>query len=447
MCLLGKRSYFCQKDKINLLKKSLTNYIVLIGVHLSLLFTLYIIFSFLELIKGFPTNGSVFQWDVAWYKSIKDHGYFFNKGEQSNVAFFPLFPLIWKHTFLSPIGISIVNIVFLYAGVFLLNRTYNLDSKKTLLILSVPSLFFCYIPYSEALFFLAGSLIIYGLKKDNWIALVGISLACLTRSTSLIFIPILLFSKFYNYRLEKNNRKIFIETALLIFFTITSTLLAQYIQYLDTGIFFTIFKAQEAWHRMLRIPALYFTTWDEARLIWLDGLAFLVGVSSFVLCCILIVKKIIHKRKSISSDYLFSIAYLALVTIVTMLFSAISPKGETSLCSLNRYIFSSPFFMTFLIVLLKRNRINKNQILLFISISIFTWLLFNVHGYLQNLEKFSLPYFKTKLYFGIVFLYSLLYMLLSNKNYNNFIWSGVYLFNLIIQIYLFNRFLNGIWIG
>ena len=354
---------------------------------------------------------------------------------------------VWYYSFIT-IGISIVNLLCFYSGMFILFKTFNLDAKKLLLLLSIPSLFFCYVPYTESLFFLAGSFIIYGLKRNHWLVILGVFLACLTRSASLIFIPIILFSKLYNLTTEReNNRKIIKETVLLILTAIIATLLAQYIQYLYTGQFFTIFKAQKAWNRIIKIPTLYFTTWDEARLIWLDGLAFLIGTLGIVLSVILLIKKIKNKHKKISSDYLFSISYLGLVTLVTVLYSGEDANGGTSLVSLNRYVFSTPFFMLFLIMLLKRNRLMKNQLIVFITISIITWLMFHATGYLHNLDCFVVSSAKTQIYFGIIILYSLIYMLLSNKKYLSLLWSGFYLLNIIIQIFLFNSFLIGIWIG
>jgi hypothetical protein len=36
------------------------------------------------------------RWDAGWYRSIVDNGYFYVKGEQSSVAFFPAYPLAMK---------------------------------------------------------------------------------------------------------------------------------------------------------------------------------------------------------------------------------------------------------------------------------------------------------------------------------------------------------------
>jgi hypothetical protein len=429
------------------MKQDLGRFLLIFGLHLVVIFSIYIIFSFLGFVQGYPTNGGLHQWDVGWYESIKDSGYSFQPGEQSNVAFFPLFPLLWRLFPLSHLGISLINLLLFAGGVFLLYRTYHLDAQKTLLIFSIPSVFFCYVPYSEALFFLAGSLILYGLRKNNWIAVLGVVMACLARSASLLFIPILLFAKLYQFRPGRDHKRLWRETLMLILSALISTLLAQYIQYLDTGVFFTLFQAQESWDRFLKYPTLYFTTIGESRLIWLDGLGLLVGVTSAVAALILIAKKFGNIQKRIAADYLFSIGYLALVALVTVLYSGLGAHGGTTLHSLNRFVFATPFFMVFLIVLLKRNWLNTRHIILFGVISTLTWFLFGGFGHLPDLDHFALPYFKTKIYFLIASLYAFLFLMLSNKQYSNHIWSGLYLLNVILQIYLFHAFMHGTWIG
>ncbi|MFT6845584.1 MAG: hypothetical protein ACJAUV_001781 [Flavobacteriales bacterium] len=430
-----------------MIKNILRNPIGTIIIHVAIFFSFYCVLSFLGFINSYPTNGSLLQWDAWWYKSIIDNGYSFKVGQQSNVAFFPLFPWLWKISSLSVLGISVVNFLLFYVGVVFIQKTYNLESKILLLLLSTPSLFFCYVPYSEAIFFFAGSLMIYGLKKNNWIAILGVFIACLSRSASLMFIPVILFAKFYNYVPKKDNKKLIQDSVLLLLSAVISTLLAQYIQYLESGKFFTLFEAQKEWNRFLSLPKLYLTTWDGARLIWLDGLALFVGLISLYFCFVLLVKKFYNKHKTISSHTLFSFGYLALIAIVTVMYSSEDAKGGTSIYSLNRFIFASPFFFVFIISILKRNKVKTKGILCFMLISLLTWLLFNMAGYMEGLQKFSLPFFKTKIYFGIVFCYSGLYLLITNKKYKDQLWSGLYVINIILQIYLFNGFLNGTWIG
>ncbi len=429
------------------MRKLLSEFVLPCGIHVALLAIVYLILSFLGFIHGYPHNENLIQFDVGWYESIIRDGYSFEAGKQSNVGFFPLFPIIWKFLGLSRIGISILNLLFLLGGVYLLYRKYKLDRQTVLLLLSIPSIFFCYVPYSEALFFLGGAIIVYGLDKKVWIAALGVFLACLTRSASMMFIPVILFAKLYNLGKNQNNRLILMETLILIGSAVLSTLLAQYIQYLESGEFFTIFKAMEGWNRVIQLPELYFTTWDRARLVWLDGLALLVGLSAIVISTVFLFRKLRQVSTAKPSSYLFSMGYLSLVSIVTIIYSPVDALEGTSLHSLNRYVFATPFFAVFLIQVLKKDRVNRNTLTLFLALSALTWLSFGASSYLTTLSHFALTTFKTKIYFGVVFIYSLAFVLLSKDSIKPYLWSGLYLFNIILQVYLFNSYILGTWVG
>jgi hypothetical protein len=51
--------------------------------------------------------------DCVWYQSIINHGYSFHYNQQSNVAFFPLFPFVWKMLGLSFFSMSLFNLFYL----------------------------------------------------------------------------------------------------------------------------------------------------------------------------------------------------------------------------------------------------------------------------------------------------------------------------------------------
>ena len=421
-----------------------------IAAHVLILLTMYCILSFLGFIKGMPTNESLIQYDVVFYKSIADAGYSYAPGTQSNVAFFPLFPLIWKLSHLSSVMMSLLNLVFMLAGMVILNKVLRLRRSEFLLLLSTPSLLFCYIPYSEALFFLSCSLFIYGLDRNFKLALLGIFLACLCRSASMTFIPVLIFTALFYIKPKRTveNRKHIIRFSLLIAASLLALLLSQFIQYLQTGEFFVIFEAQKQWDRVFKFPTSYLTTWDGIRLIWLDGLAFLTGVVSAVIAVIVFIRKVSGTGKTISPVFVFSIGYLALVTVTILFFSTVDTYlGGTSIFSLNRFVFATPFFFVFLMLSFRYFKLNVKLILYFTLISAVVWLLFNAHGYIEGLTIFDLKYFKTKLYFIITFLYSLVYVAMIDKNKRLQLWSGLYIFNIILQLYLFNGFFNGRWVG
>ena len=429
-------------------KNPFVSLMTVVACHLVLLFIFYCILSFFGFIKGMPGNDSLVRFDVVFYKSIVDSGYSYIPGTQSNIAFFPLFPAIWHFLHTSPMGISCVNLLLMLAGVVLLQKTYQVKLPQLLVLLSTPSLFFCYIPYSEAMFFLASAVFLYGLEKNTKVAILGIFLACLTRSASTIFIPALIFTLFITFKKGKEPKKQFLKYGLLMVSSLLALLVTQLIQYFQTGYFFKFFEVQKHWGRDFKIPTFYLTTWDGVRLIWLDGLAFFVGVVCLVICAGLLIRKLKNWSRELSPSFVFSVTYLGIVTLIILFFSCVDTFLDgTSIFSLNRFVFATPYFFVFLVLSAKYFKINLKNTLVFVIIAVIVWSLFNANGYLSGLSKYTLPVFKTKLYFALAFLYSLVYFLMLKVKIHQNTWSGLYVFNLIIQVYLFNCFCNDLWVG
>jgi len=423
------------------------SHLLIISLHLIFLFFLYFILSFFGFIEAHPANYNLVQWDAKWFSNIVDYGYSLFPDEPSNIAFFPLFPVVWRITQFSPVLISLLNLLFMLLGFILLKKTYNFNNKELLLMLSIPSIFFCYTPYSEGLFFLSGSILLYGLKKDFNIALLGMFMLGLSRSVFLISIPVILYSILYNVGPNQNNKKLFIQSSLLILVSLMSLLFSQFIQYIESGTYFTFFETQKEWGRILSLPSFYFSTTDNARLIWLDGLALFCGIAAIITSCALMIRKFKNILTSIAPSVLFSICFVAVTAITHILFSPKDNFGGTSLLSLNRYIFSSPFFMGFLFVIFKNWSVNRLTIFKFVVVSLLVWPLFDPQVIQISLEQMSLPANNTALYFGAVILYCFSFFLVSRKAYQNVLWSGLYAFNIIVQVFLFNQYLNSIWIG
>src|SRR5690606_31502392 len=105
---------------------------------------------------------SFLNWDAEHYHWIRNKGY-----EGFRVAFFPLFPFIWKLIPIGAIGVSVLNgCVFLVSFYFLI-RQLGSSWKEVIVYLSIPGCIFFFLPYSEALFFLCSTLILIGLRKNK----------------------------------------------------------------------------------------------------------------------------------------------------------------------------------------------------------------------------------------------------------------------------------------
>jgi Gpi18-like mannosyltransferase len=145
------------------------------------------------------------RWDSGWYLSIIQNGYSYVPGKPSNVAFFPLYPLLVKifsfgFADVTITGIVLSNVALLLAMIYLF-RLVQLDYQNTkiplnsvIFALIFPASFFFSIFYAEGLFLFLTIACFYYARKNRWLlsSLFGF-LAALTRALGVfIFIPILI---------------------------------------------------------------------------------------------------------------------------------------------------------------------------------------------------------------------------------------------------------------
>lgn len=168
---------------------------------------------------GEPKKGLMelfFRWDSGWYFSIVHNGYHFAPGEESPVAFSPLYPIlikIFSYVFRDVLltGYIVSNVAFFFAAVYLY-RIMLLETKSSetafctiFLMLISPVSFFFSIFYTEGLFICLIILSLYYARNKNWLAasLFGFC-ATLTKILGvLIVVPIVL----EYFDLEFNNLK------------------------------------------------------------------------------------------------------------------------------------------------------------------------------------------------------------------------------------------------
>lgn len=110
-------------------------------------------------------NEQLLQWDADIYRLMSQHLYDPEYVWPGYVAFFPLFPMVWRLTDLSPIGICLLNFVLFVAGLLVLiaatNKAADNYQQRFAVLLCMPFLVIFLIPYSEALFFLCISVGLY----------------------------------------------------------------------------------------------------------------------------------------------------------------------------------------------------------------------------------------------------------------------------------------------
>lgn len=141
---------------------------------------------------------SFLRWDSGWYRDIIKEGYSYNPEKQSNVAFFPLYPLLVKIIssvfFISSdiAGILLSNILLFFA-LFFVYKISSVYLKKRgtervlILMLIFPTSFFYSCFYTESLYLLTTAASFwFFLKKQYFFAGIFGFLASLTRVTGVL---------------------------------------------------------------------------------------------------------------------------------------------------------------------------------------------------------------------------------------------------------------------
>jgi len=148
------------------------------------------------------------RWDSGWYVGLSERGYDEpprRQGQQTNHAFFPLYPLLMR--LLSKTGLetslagNLVSAASLLGAAALFARwvTRRFGAERAapalaVLLLFPPSLFFAAV-YTEALLLFLALLAVVALEEDRpWLAALAGLLAGLTRVSGLCLVPFLLLA-------------------------------------------------------------------------------------------------------------------------------------------------------------------------------------------------------------------------------------------------------------
>jgi hypothetical protein len=360
--------------------------------------------------------------DAAHYEYIKTYGY-----EGFRTAFFPLFPFLWKLLNVGPLTIALINGFIFTVSISVIAFYYDVNVKIQLLLLSVPSLFFMFIPYTEALFFLFGTLIIIGLNRNNTsLITAGLLLSSMVRPSAYVFIPAIIITE---YLTKESLAAFFKRTVVYSFVILLGLFFTVLIHYYYTNKWFVFFEAQKGWDNQLRIPHLPLTSWAGDNIVRLDGTALLVGIIAMYSILKLIKQKI---STNVSKSLLFSLLYLIGISLIVLLF-----RGG-SLFSLNRFIYASPYFILCFLYFFKNEKIKiPKGYVLFILFSLF-WLLFGSYVHIQTLAKYEL--------LSVVILLPFL-MKSTNKNIRSIAYYSFLSISILLQVYFMYRFLGNQWIG
>ena len=295
--------------------------------------------------KLFPQyNFNLLAWDAGWYKDIVKNGYIYAKGMQCNVAFFPLFPLTWKFIGLSSLGVSILNFLLLITGMVLLVNAFDIKPLYQFLYLSSFSMFFCYVPYSEAFFFVSISMFFYGMQKNNiYMRYAGLLLAGITRSVSFLFIPIVIISEIL-VNGEKKMKEILCLCAILLL--CIGIVVA--IQYYFTGHFFIFLEVQKEWDRVFSIPHTLFSTFGNHEVLFFDASSLFLTAFAGLIFLVFFINTIKGKEIMTDKSFVYSSLYLIAMGLVAIFYSGMTSDGYSKIYSIKIVLFATPVMIIFL---------------------------------------------------------------------------------------------------
>lgn len=157
------------------------------------------------------------RWDTWWYVSIVEDGYSFSRGDASNVAFLPGYPVAMA--LLKPLlrqaslaGFVVSNLSFV-AGVFVLwdwvreRASVAAAERAAIVLLLYPLSFFLNTAYAEAPFFLLCTLSLREADRGRWLAAGAFAcLATLTRPMGLFLGVAFAWSYFRAFQVRRAPR-------------------------------------------------------------------------------------------------------------------------------------------------------------------------------------------------------------------------------------------------
>ncbi len=431
------------KTTVNLIKPVLFRWLAFILTYSLIIVVLYYSLYHLGVLKKLPMTQNLLNWDASWYYSISSEGYYFKPNEQSNAGFFPGFAYLWKVLGLSPLGISIVNLLLFLSGAFMLKEVIKSSYLKLFLIVSLPSVFFFYLPYSESLFYFFSSIFIISWYK-NWKYLTFVFALALSfvRPVFFFLIPALLGI----FLLKKQEGFQYVKSSLVIMIgLLIGASLGMLIIGEQVGDLFAYSKSQIIfWEHGLKWPSFPLTTWRSYRILWLDGLALLLTV-----CAVIILIRdflrvhFFNWKTQLSIIEIVALGYLMMILVYIIFFHPVE-NGRTSILSINRYVFCNPFLHFVLLKRIGTIKLSLKHIAIPLMASILVVLAIGV----PFASIVQLNYEQSLIFSGALLAFfmasSLVFYKWRYQKYYSILFLAT---SLIVQLYLFNSFLKGNWVG
>lgn len=423
---------------------------LLLSGHALFLVAVYSVLYTLGILDYAPASDTIIRWDAGWFNSIRLHGYDYVPNGQSNVPFFPLFPYLWRLLHLDGTGISLINFGLLLLGMAWLGRTFALRSGQILVLLSVPSLFICLVPYAEALFFLFGAVLLRGLHRQNLgLTLLGLLGCCLSRSAATLFLPAFVLAEL----LACTSRAMLPQLALRLgtgLLTIAAALgIVMFLHYQATGDPLIFFAAHENWGHKIKWQ-LHPQLFSSAGLVvlWLDAVALLAGLVAALACLSLGIRWVWQwfqqgPAPTVPSRALtFSLGYVLAAICFILLYQADNTVGSS------RYVLATPFWGVLLAQLPRWSQLPSATkwrtvgLVAGLILVVAAWF-----GWPSQFPGFLPAQAHWLLLLWVAYLAAYVLAAAQTWRYSREVRTVLYVVNVVYQAFLLNLFLGKVWLG
>lgn len=419
--------------------------------HTLFLVVIYSILYAVGLLEYAPSPQGLIRWDAGWFSSVRNFGYdkVITNG-QSNIPFFPLFPYLWRLLGLDGLGISLVNGGLLLVGAAWLGRTFELRRHQVVLILSVPPVFFCLVPYAEALFFLFGAVLLRGLHRQHLgLTILGLLGCCLTRSAASLFVPVFVLAEMLSCLSRHDLPRVALRLGAGLAAMAVGLGAVMYMHYLATGNPWALFVAHQHWDHVPHwpLPTRVHSTAGIAVL-WLDLLALFTGLMALVACAGLGIRWLIgwfrarEAPAAPSRAVVFALGYCVAAISFILLYQSGDLVGSS------RYVLATPFFGVLLAQLPQWRTLSRTArwgvagLASAVAFAIALWC-----GWPSRFPSFFPA--EANWHFGCWAVYLVLYLLAAPKvsRYGRELRAGLYVLHVIYQAFLLNLFIGAVWLG
>lgn len=296
-------------------------------------------------------NRHLLSWDASHYDNIRRNLYDPQNSWVGEYAFFPLFPLLWKALHVDPVGICLVNMLLFIVGAVIMVSLFRkrLTPWMYLLVLCMPFLVIFAIPYSEALFFLALAIGIYGhVKRKYLLYFVGFFIASMTRAAGNILLVAWLITDILTaLATHKRWKNLLRDVALHLAPIVAGVALVMLFQHLrGAEHWFEYVLAQKHWGKELSLPTWPFTDWSAEGESVTKPLIFILFIPSLVWLAHLLFRYTRPNQNESSTDFdgwqqvrLLSVLFF----VGNILLALFTQKG--CMYSQARLLTCTPFFL------------------------------------------------------------------------------------------------------